>query len=296
MTEKKSQEKSEKSSSSNKNEHSQNESPSSASIKEIEKKLISAREQLESLQPTDWYVNGGYKNYVSQVMADTPAQVVATIAAQFPVSMTRFQAISRAYELLEMAASAKHAIDSGQVYTTGMVFLEHHGVVENIRREREREKIIAVGDNTNYGRPGPVTERDGKKHYRFNDVLKNLMPKVERVLEREQRFIEWWASTQSVGVKESNIQINTWKQAGLIPADVYKMAYPSWLDWWEDHVSSLRGKVKKEAIQERNAATQNTSAGATAMTEVKREKAVAVQENARQPASVKKKGKPARGR
>ena len=292
MTSKKSQQKSEKSSSLKKDELSQNDSSSNDSNQELKKQQISARERLESLQPTDWYVKGGYKNYVSQVMADTPAQVIATIAAQFPGSMTRFDAISRAYELLEMAASAKHAIDSGQVYTSGMVFLEHHKVIEDLRREREKEKIIAVGDNTTYGRPGPVIECDGEKYYRFNDVLKNLMPKIKLVLEREQRFINWWASVKSIGVKESNIQIVTWKQTGLIPFDVYKMAYPSWLDWWEDHVSNTRGIVRNEAVQRRNAATQNANAGATAMAEVKKEEAVAAQENARPRSLVKKQNPP----
>jgi hypothetical protein len=186
--------------------------------------------------------------YLETVMPQIPIEVVAGIAAQIPIEVKADIAIGRAYQLLEMAAAARQAISQKLPYGVGTNLLALQWAISEQELPRLRKKREEICQNQpDIRKAGPIVQYQNAPYYNYNKALKSLMPKVQLVLEREQRFIEWCSDTMGITEKKANVAVQGWKGIKLIPAFVYLSASKNWLYWWKDNISSTRSKANKRA-------------------------------------------------
>jgi hypothetical protein len=169
-------------------------------------------------------------------LAGIPANTVAAIAASLPADWDPLQAITRAYELLELATVAQNSLAAGNA-------LEHSlEDCQNLIGSRKRlsnwkklvrEKIPLIRPTID---GGPFAESS----YGYEDVLRNLVSTVDNQLDRENRFAEWLAYRRGIDIKEANRQLIHWRTAGTIPGEVYIEARENWIPWWEAKLSETR--------------------------------------------------------
>ena len=210
-------------------------------------------QSMEEMGTLNLFFKAGYGDNLDAVLPQIPIEVVAGIAAHFPVELSADKAVDRAYRLLEMAASAHYALSKKQPYGLGLGLMLLHRNFRDIKADIEQEKHRlqseeVLKENPEFGEAGPVIQHNGTPHFRYSQALRSLMPQVERVADREKRFSQWLEKARGKDPKEAKQITHECRRIKLLPARLFVAATSS-PEWWK------KGAEKRSKRQVRKTRT-----------------------------------------
>lgn len=185
-----------------------------------------------------------YDDVIRLKLPKVPFQTVAEIASRFSSDILPEDAVERAFKILEFSIAGNHATSINEHYSSGIKYVLFNHLLETGRKiecKNKRRVDTNLSDshftNSDFG----LIHND-ELCFKHNVVLKNLMPQVERVVDREKRFAEWFLETSKLSNVEAQKLLKKWQTEKLIPSDVYLTACIVWREWWEQKERNRRSK------------------------------------------------------
>ena len=171
-------------------------------------------------------------------------EVLANIAARFPVTISPYEAITRAYILLEVADFVCKSLKAGKNIDTG---IECYFEASQISLLRKINKHVV---------PQDLIKSDGKYGYLpipFDTALSRLIGTHTKKIDREPRFRRFLPVFLNQGSFENNgeecsavnSEIFKWKENG-IPLDTLNSIWKKYSDWWTKSERDRKSEDAKE--------------------------------------------------